>query len=60
MLRGVNRGPHRRIKMDILRRRIENGIEQRFGFRSDVILRTSSEMRDAISRSPFAARHRSQ
>src|SRR6185437_15763571 len=80
MLRGVNLGPHRRIKMDALRdlyislgledprtylqsgnvvfktdepdlislvKRIESGIERRFGFSSDVIVRTSSEMRDA-------------
>ena len=89
MLRGVNLGPHRRIKMDALRdlyislgledprtyvqsgnvvfktdepdlvslaKRIESGIERRFGFSSDVIVRTSSEMRDAITRNPFSAR----
>lgn len=89
MLRGVNLGPHRRMKMDDLRGvyellglreihtflqsgnvvfrtaerdldklagRIEKGIENRFGFHSDVILRTSSEMKDVIGRNPFASR----
>ena len=89
MLRGVNLGPHRRIKMDALRevyeslgladvqtyvqsgnvvfrsserdlkklaKRIEAAIEKKFGFRSDVILRTAAEMRDVIARNPFAAR----
>jgi uncharacterized protein (DUF1697 family) len=39
-----------------LTRRIENGIEQSFGFRPAVILRTSSELRDVIARNPFATR----
>lgn len=89
MLRGVNLGPHRRIKNDELRalysslrlqepqtyiqsgnvifktdesdllaltKRIEIGIERKFGFRSDVILRTSSDLRSVVSRSPFAKR----
>ena len=38
-----------------LARRIENGIERRFHFRPDVIVRTTSELRDAIARNPFAA-----
>jgi len=89
MLRGVNLGPHRRIKMDALRevyellglkdvqtyvqsgnvvfrssgrdlpklaKRIEAAFEKKFGFRSDVILRTAAEMRDIIARNPFATR----
>jgi uncharacterized protein (DUF1697 family) len=36
--------------------RIENAIEQRFQFRSDVILRTLSELRSVIARNPFATR----
>ena len=89
MLRGVNLGPHKRVKMDALRAlyvslklrdpqtyvqsgnvifrseetdldalasRIESGIERKFGFQSDVIVRTPSELRDAIARNPFAAR----
>jgi len=36
--------------------RIAGAIGQRVGFRPDVILRTSSEWRDAIARNPFAAR----
>lgn len=89
MLRGVNLGPHNRMKMEALRalyeslklrdvqtyvqsgnvvfrteekdlvrlgKRIENGIEGKFGFRPDVILRTSSELRGVIARNPFAKR----
>jgi uncharacterized protein (DUF1697 family) len=36
--------------------RIENAIEQRFGFRPDVILRTASELLEVIARNPFAKR----
>ncbi len=39
-----------------LGRRIQNGIERKFGFRPDVILRTASELRDVIARNPFAKR----
>ena len=89
MLRGVNLGPHRRMKMDALRevyeslgltdvqtyvqsgnvvfrarerdlpklaKRIEAAIEKKFGFRSDVILRTTAELRGIIARNPFATR----
>ena len=89
LLRGVNVGPHNRIKMDALRNlyeslgmqyaqtyvqsgnvvfrskekdlaklrsRIEAGIEKMFGFRPDVILRTTAEMREAIQKNPFAKR----
>ena len=38
-----------------LRKRIEDGIEQTFGFRTGVMLRTSEELRDVIRRNPFAA-----
>jgi len=44
-------------KLAQLAKRIENGIEQKFGFRPQVILRTTSEMRDVIARNPFAKRH---
>jgi uncharacterized protein (DUF1697 family) len=40
----------------LLARRIEHGIERRFHFRPDVIIRTTSELRDAIARNPFAKR----
>jgi len=40
----------------LLARRIENGIERSFHFRPDVILRTTSELRDVIARNPFATR----
>jgi uncharacterized protein (DUF1697 family) len=89
MLRGVNVGGHRLIKMDSLRalyeslklrdpqtyvqsgnvifwtternlprlaQRIEGGIEQSWGFRPGVMLRTAAEMRDVIARNPFARR----
>ena len=39
-----------------LTKQIEGAIERKFGFHSDVILRTSSELRDAIARNPFAKR----
>jgi uncharacterized protein (DUF1697 family) len=39
-----------------LAKKIEDAIEQRFGFRSEVILRTASELRDIVARNPFAAR----
>lgn len=39
-----------------LAKRIEDGIEKAFGFHSDVILRTSSELRDVLARNPFAKR----
>ncbi|HTT65509.1 MAG TPA: DUF1697 domain-containing protein [Bryobacteraceae bacterium] len=39
-----------------LRKRIEDAIESCCGFRSDVILRTPSDLRDVVSRNPFAAR----
>lgn len=89
MLRGVNLGPHKRIKMDALRdlyqalgfkdpqtyvqsgnvlfktserslasvaKRIEKGIEETFGFHSNLILRTAAEMQSVIARNPFATR----
>lgn len=40
----------------LLARRIENGIERRFHFRPDVIVRTTSELRNVIARNPFAKR----
>jgi uncharacterized protein (DUF1697 family) len=39
-----------------LAKRIEDAIERKFGFRPGVILRTTSELRDAIARTPFAKR----
>jgi len=42
--------------LPLLAKRIEEGIERRFGFRPAVIVRTSSEMRRVIARNPFAAR----
>jgi uncharacterized protein (DUF1697 family) len=42
--------------MDRLAKTIEKAIEGSFGFRSDVIVRTASELRDVIARNPFAKR----
>jgi len=39
-----------------LARRIEAAIEKKAGFRPDVILRTTDEIRDVISRNPFSKR----
>jgi uncharacterized protein (DUF1697 family) len=36
--------------------RIEDAIEKGYGFRSDVILRSAAELRDALARNPFAER----
>jgi uncharacterized protein (DUF1697 family) len=38
----------------LLAKRIQNGIERKFGCRPDVILRTTVELRDVIARNPFA------
>jgi uncharacterized protein (DUF1697 family) len=39
-----------------LAKRIEDAIEQRFGFRCDVLVRTPAELKDAIARNPFGKR----
>src|SRR5436190_4280988 len=39
-----------------LSKKIEDGIEQTFGFRPRVIVRTPSELRSVIARNPFAKR----
>jgi uncharacterized protein (DUF1697 family) len=39
-----------------LAKRIEQTMEQTFGFHSDVILRTAAEMRQVVEASPFAGR----
>src|SRR5260370_14440280 len=39
-----------------LSKRIEDGIERKFGFRPDVIVRTAAEMREVIARNPFMKR----
>jgi uncharacterized protein (DUF1697 family) len=90
MLRGINVGGNRKIRMDELRalyeslgmggpqtllqsgnivfhseladrpalvRRLEEGIEQRFGFHSDILLRTLDELRAVIHRNPLSAEH---
>jgi uncharacterized protein (DUF1697 family) len=42
--------------LSALGKRIEDAIERNFGFRPRVILRTPSELRDVIARSPFRTR----
>lgn len=37
-------------------KQIESGIERSFGFRADVILRTTAELREVIAKNPFARR----
>jgi uncharacterized protein (DUF1697 family) len=39
-----------------LAKKIEDAIKRQFGFRPPVILRTASELRDAIARNPFEKR----
>jgi uncharacterized protein (DUF1697 family) len=39
-----------------LARKIENAIERSFGFRTPVLVRTRSELRDVVRRNPFARR----
>jgi uncharacterized protein (DUF1697 family) len=39
-----------------LARRIESAIEKKFGFQSDVVLRSTAELRNVIARNPFAKR----
>ncbi len=39
-----------------LTKRIEDGIERKFGFRPSVIVRTAAEMKDVIAKNPFAKR----
>lgn len=39
-----------------LAKRLEEAVESKFGFRSDVILRNTAELRDALARNPFADR----
>ncbi len=39
-----------------LARKIQDGIARKFGFRPEVILRTSIELREVIARNPFAKR----
>ncbi len=39
-----------------LAKKIENAVESKFGFRSEIVLRTAEEMRKAIAASPFAGR----
>ena len=93
MLRGVNLGPHNRIKMDELRalyeslkladarsyvqsgnvifrtkeknspqlaKKIQTGIQKKFGCCPEVILRTSEELQSAIAANPFPEQTKSE
>ena len=39
-----------------LTKRLENAIEQSFGFRPEIVIRTFSELKDVIAKNPFATR----
>jgi uncharacterized protein (DUF1697 family) len=39
-----------------LTKRIESAIEKKFGFQTDVVLRSTVEMREVVARNPFAKR----
>lgn len=39
-----------------LARSLEDAIERKFGFRADVVVRTVSELKEAIAKNPFAGR----
>jgi uncharacterized protein (DUF1697 family) len=41
----------------LLSQRIQDAVQRKFGFRPEVVLRTSSELRHVIARNPFASRH---
>ncbi len=41
-----------------LAKQIEAGIEKKFGFQSDVVVRTTAELRSVVARNPFAKRRR--
>jgi uncharacterized protein (DUF1697 family) len=45
-----------RVGIATLTARIEEAIEARFGFRPHVMLRTSEQLRDVVTRNPFAKR----
>jgi len=42
--------------LEALARKLEEGIQQNFGFRPDVIVRTIPELRKVIAKNPFASR----
>ncbi len=46
MLRGINIGSHKRVKMDELRKSFD-------GFSSSVVVRTSAELGDIVAANPF-------
>jgi uncharacterized protein (DUF1697 family) len=48
----------RHADLDSLPARLQSAIARKFGFSPDVILRTSSELRAAIAKNPFAKRAR--
>jgi uncharacterized protein (DUF1697 family) len=39
-----------------LAKRLEDAIEKKFGFHSDVVLRNAAELRDVLARNPFSER----
>lgn len=47
----------RERNLALLTKRIEAAIERTFGFHSDVIVRTTAEMRGVVAKNPFAGRN---
>jgi uncharacterized protein (DUF1697 family) len=41
---------------DVVAKRIQSGIEKKFACRTDIILRTTAELRSVVARNPFAKR----
>ena len=53
LLRGINIGPHKRMKMDGLARKLGECIVRDFGFAADVIVRTGEELQSVIAQNPL-------
>lgn len=47
----------RRNDAGAIERQVEDAIEKRFGFRPDVMVRTSAQLRDVMARNPFVPRN---
>jgi uncharacterized protein (DUF1697 family) len=43
-------------KLDVVAKRIQSGIERKFACRTDIILRTTAELRRVVAKNPFAKR----
>ncbi len=43
-------------QLDVVAKRIQSGIEKKFACRTDIILRTTAELRSVVAKNPFAKR----